>query len=153
MSPNSKAEAIVRRFYCEVLGQGRIELADELFAAEYVEHQDIDLDQEGIEPAKVWFQAIASALPNRVVVIEDVLALGELVVARWSLGGRQTRPFLGVPPSNRSVDMRGTSVFRVENDRIVEGWNVSERHHLLWQLRNRPRLLPETEADLEFSAT
>lgn len=133
---SSENEEIVRRFYQEVLGQGRVEIADELFVADYLEHQGLGRDRPGLAAAKAWFEAIEHAFPGRVVVLEDLITQSESVVARWSLSSVYARPLMDMPPSGRQIKIGGTSVFRLSEGRIVEGWNVADSDVLMLQLRS-----------------
>jgi steroid delta-isomerase-like uncharacterized protein len=134
MPMSQENEDVVRRFYREVLGQGRIDVSDELFTTDYVEHQDLDTDRPGLAGAKAWFQAIEAAFPNRIVVLEDLIVEADQVVARWSLRATHTRALMGIPPTGRTVEMSATTVFRLANRRIVEGWHVADSEALIQQL-------------------
>ena len=139
---STQNEEIVKRFYREVIGQGRMEVVDKLFGADYLEHQDLDRDRPGLAPAKAWFEAIEHAFPNRMVVLEDLLTQADLVVARWSLAASHTRPLLGMSPTGRTVELSGTSVFRLALGKIVEGWNVADSQVLMLQLRHDQQSAP-----------
>jgi predicted ester cyclase len=59
---------------------------------------------------------------------------GDVVSVRWSLTATHTRAFLGCPASGETVEVTGTSVFRIEEERIVERWNHEDGLGLMRQL-------------------
>ena len=50
------------------------------------------------------------------------------VVHHWTAQGTHKGPFLGIQPTNRKVTINGTSIYRLERSKIVEGyanWNLA----------------------------
>ena len=118
---SEKSEVVIRRFFLQVIGQGRIEVLDDLLRTCYIEHRQGSLFDvtAGI---KTEMQAIRDAFPNRMVVVEDMAFAGDLVWCRWSLSAEHRRPFMGFPATGTVIETSGVDVFRIDKGRIAERW-------------------------------
>ncbi|HWC30432.1 MAG TPA: ester cyclase [Dehalococcoidia bacterium] len=123
----------VKRFYSEMVGHGRLDAAEDLLAADYVDH-DVAPGHAGRNGIVSWLRAFDEGFRNRSVVLDDYVESGDVVSVRWSLTATHTRAFLGFPASGETVEVTGTSVFRIEEERIVERWNHEDGLGLMRQL-------------------
>jgi steroid delta-isomerase-like uncharacterized protein len=62
------------------------------------------------------------AFPDLRFTIADTIAEGTEVVIHWTAVGTHKADFLGIPPTGRTAHISGTSIFRIEDDKIVEDW-------------------------------
>ena len=62
------------------------------------------------------------AFPDLTVTVEDLVAEGNKVAARWIWGGTHRGDMMGIPPTNKQVAATGTSIHRVAEGKIVESW-------------------------------
>ena len=99
---------VVRRFIREVLSGGRLDRVDELCAPGYVNRAfGADL------PAfKQMLAGLAAALPERHVDVEELIAEGNAVVARFTLEMRD--------PAGKPISVRGLTYYRLADGKIVE---------------------------------
>jgi predicted SnoaL-like aldol condensation-catalyzing enzyme len=99
---------VVRRFINEVLSGGHLDRIDELLGPSYVNRAfGVDL------PAfKGMLPGLVSALPERLVDIEELIAEGDAVVARYTMEMRDA--------SGKTVSVRGLTYYRLADGRIVE---------------------------------
>lgn len=99
---------VVRGFITEVLSGGQLDRIDELLAPGYVNRAfGADL------PAfKGMFPGLVSALPERRVDIEELIAEGDAVVARYTMEMRDA--------TGTTHSVRGLTYYRVTDGRIVE---------------------------------
>jgi len=61
--------------------------------------------------------------------IEDLVAEGDMVVARYTTRAIHGAELFGVPPSGRKVTLTGMEMYRLSNDKVAEFWgeyNMSE---------------------------
>ena len=77
---------------------------------------------------------LRKALPDRVDVIEDIVADGDRVAMLWRLNATHTGNLFGIPPTGKRIDIYEVGFFRVVNERIVEGWFMCDELGLLIQL-------------------
>jgi steroid delta-isomerase-like uncharacterized protein len=85
---------------------------------------------------------IVHAIPDFNVTIEDLIAEGDRVVARTKERGTQENEFEGMPATGRSFEVDEVNIFRFENGKIAEVWQISDQLGFLSQLG----LLPEPTA-------
>jgi steroid delta-isomerase-like uncharacterized protein len=122
-----------RRYYDEVLNQGRIELLDHLAARDYEEHDPLPGQGTGREGLKDRVSALRRAL-GQTFTVEDVIAAGDRVVVRWTATGRHVGDFMGMPASGRSFTIAGIDIHRFQDGRMAEHWHVVDQLALLQQL-------------------
>jgi steroid delta-isomerase-like uncharacterized protein len=117
-------KALVRRFYEEVWHKGNVEIADEVFAPDYVRH-DLRPTQSapGPEGQKQIARAFRTAFPDLRFDVEIVIAEGDHVVARWTASGTHAGIWGDVEPTGRFVTFSAVNIFRFENGRVAEIWN------------------------------
>ena len=66
--------------------------------------------------------------------VEDLVAEGDKVVARWTSIGTHDGSFQGIPPTGKTITTSGITVFRLENGKIVKEWSESDMLGMLQQL-------------------
>jgi ketosteroid isomerase-like protein len=101
-------KAVVRRFITEVLVGGDVDLIDDLLAAEYVNRGMGGMDRDAF---KAWL-SVASAGPGGRMEIEDLVAEGDAVVARFS--------YAIALPNGEQIQARGLTFYRLADGRILD---------------------------------
>lgn len=131
----SEKKARVRRLFEEIWNKGNLPLADECFASSYIHHDPATPDfGRGPEGEKKRATLYRTAFPDIQLTIEDLIAEGETVVARWSCRGTHSGDLAGIAPTGRQVNVSGMSIARFDGTKIVEGWVNWDAHGLLEQL-------------------
>ena len=130
---SAENKALVRRWFEEVWNQGRAEAIDEMLASHAVVH---GLGTTGPGPAgfKPFHAAYRDAFPNVTIQLHDLVAEGNIVAARWSGTGTHRGNGLGFDATNRAIQFSGMVFVRVENGKLVEGWNQFDQLGMLQQL-------------------
>jgi predicted ester cyclase len=62
------------------------------------------------------------AFPDIHVTIEDLIAEGDKVVARWTGGGTNTGEMMGMPPTGKAFKVTGVNTFRISGGKVVDTW-------------------------------
>ncbi len=128
-------KAIIRRFYEEVWVKGSLAVAEELVADQCILHPPDPRLPPGPLGQLLIPVAFRKAFPDFHLVIELMLAEGDLVAARWAIQGTHEGKFGEIPPTGKYVsDYTGTQVFRLAGGKIVEIWINRDDLRLLWQL-------------------
>lgn len=130
----SDNEALVRRYYDEVLNGRRPELVDELAVEDYVEHDPFPGQGNGRDDLRARVLLLLDGLNPVHFTIEDVVAGGDRVVVRWTQTATQSGPFLGLPATGRSFSISGIDIHRIRDGRLAEHWHVVDLFSLLQQL-------------------
>ena len=135
MNAMDDAKVLVRRFYEEAWDQGQLDVADELFASDYVRHDlRADVAAPGPQGQKDIATAFRAAFPDLRFVVDFVLAEGDYVAARWTATGTNTGPWGGIAPTGRRVSLSAVNVFRFADGVVVELWNHRDDLGLMEQL-------------------
>ena len=113
-------KAIVRRVY-DAFGSGGVDLLDELVAADFRDRDPMPGQAPGLAGLKQAVGLFRAAFPDGEVVVDELVAEGDQVVARVTLRGTQTGEFFGAAPSGRLVRAEGVESFRIAKGKIVEG--------------------------------
>lgn len=119
-------KALLRRWFDEVWNKGRAEAIDEMFAADGVAHGLSDDPEHPIRGGggfKPFHQTFRGAFPDIEIVVEDMIAEGDKVVARCSVRGKHAGDNLGIAASNAPVEFTGIAIVQIRNGKIVEAWN------------------------------
>jgi steroid delta-isomerase-like uncharacterized protein len=122
MSEENKALA---RRWTEILTQGNFDLAEEIYASDFVAHDPtMPEDVRGVEGRKEFYSMYRSAFPDADITIEDQVAEGNTVATRWTGRGTHQGELMGVPPSGNRVEVMGVTISRIEGGKIVEEWGI-----------------------------
>lgn len=118
--------------YQEELLEGDIEALKEIFSPDYVLHQpgqDRSLE-EGIEALKQQ----RAMLTDWTISVEAIIAKRDKVILRYI--GRATHggDVEGFPATGNKIEVEGIEIVRIENGKIVEGWEILDRLGLMMQL-------------------
>jgi predicted ester cyclase len=108
----------------QVCARGDLELAQECYAADFVDHVNArDLHgHEGIRRSTDLYRALFDDLQIRVV---DQITEGDRVVSRWVMTGSNR---------GRPAELTGITISRLEAGRIVEDWTALDSLEPLRQL-------------------
>ena len=127
------SEQLYRRLIDEVFNQGRMEVADELVAANAVEHQRGG-GGDGPEGVKRTARLLRTAFSDFSLTIEDLVVDGDTVWARQRGGGTNSGSFFGHPATGRTAYVDVIDVVRFENGRLVAHWGVPDQLGMMLQL-------------------
>ena len=133
MSEQNKA--VVRRVFDELWNKGNLPVADELFASTYTHHDPSTPDAgRGPESEKKRVTLYRTALHDLRLTIEDIIAEGEMVTARWSCRGTHKGDLNGIAPTGKQIAISGISMVRFASGKMVEGWINWDALGLMQQL-------------------
>ena len=107
---------IVRRFITEALSGRNLGLADEVLAPNYVNR----MTGADLAAFKGMLKGMSTALSDVRFEIDDLVAEGDSVVARWKMEATHTGSLMGETPTGKRVSSRGLTYYRLVNGQIVE---------------------------------
>jgi predicted ester cyclase len=85
------------------------------------------------------FRGIFGRMPELEARVEDRIIAGDRVVARMSLTATHTQPLQGIAPTGRRFTLRTIDIWRVENGKFAEHWDIVDFAGLQRQLRGEPQ--------------
>jgi serine phosphatase RsbU (regulator of sigma subunit) len=128
-------KALVRRFTEEVINQGNLDVADELLAPEFVDHDVIPGKLGGIEDVKRWIAERRASFSDLHFSIEEQIAEGDKVVTRIISSGTHDRnEYRGIAARGARITMETVNIYRVVEGKIVEVRHTANTAGL-WQQR------------------
>jgi predicted ester cyclase len=114
-------KSLVRREQEELWNHsGDLDAAEELFVAG--------------EAAKQQAADFRRGFPDVTSTIEDLIAEGDKVVARWRSRATHRGDYMGITPSGKEVEFTGISIYRIEGNKIAESWSVEDQFGLMRQI-------------------
>jgi steroid delta-isomerase-like uncharacterized protein len=114
---------IVHRFMDEGWSQGKTNVATELLANNCRFHDEVFPHlTSGAENLRRHIESCRAGFPDLKFTIDDTIAERDEVVAHWTAQGTHKGQFLGMPATNKKASVSGTSIYRLENGKIVESW-------------------------------
>jgi Predicted ester cyclase len=116
----AKNKAIAARVFEEIFNQAKFQVADEIYAPDFVNHglhRDATLqeDQNAVHAER-------KAFPDLKMTVNLMTAKDDLVTAVWTFRGTHTGSGLGLPPTGARIELRGITVWRIVNGKISEEW-------------------------------
>ena len=132
-----KNMALARKVFEDVQSKGNTALIDELVTSDYVGHTPFG-DIHGPDGARQFDAMLRKAFPNYQVTVEDQIAQGDRVATRWTCRGTNKGEFQGMPPTGKSMEVSGMTIFRIANGKLVEGWNIPDVYGVLQQIGALP---------------
>ena len=120
--PHEENREIIRRFNEDVWGKGHVDLVDELFSPDFVDHYRAPGGPPGRDGIRYDVQRIRAAFPDLEIISEDIVCEEDRVALRWSGRGTHKQDLPGIPVTGRQITMSGMHFFRIGDSRIVERW-------------------------------
>jgi len=136
MVAEAENKAIFRRFYEGAWNHDDLAAVEELLAPDFINHE---LPVEHTAPHReLYKQAIIEnrrIFPDWTLVIEDLIAEGERVVARWT--GRGTHAAEGPEPAfyGKHITTHGITIIRVVGSWITDFWKSEDTLAALQRLK------------------
>jgi predicted ester cyclase len=81
------------------------------------------------------FRGIFGRMPDVQMRVEDRIIAGDKVVARTLLTATHTQPIQGIAPTGRRFSFRTIDIWRVENGKLAEHWDLVDFTGMQKQLR------------------
>jgi steroid delta-isomerase-like uncharacterized protein len=149
-------KAVAMRVFDEIFNQGKFQVADEIYAPDFENHGlhrsvDLKTDQDAVHAEK-------KAFPDLRMSVQQMVAEGDKVAVLWTFQGTHTGSgYEGLPPTGTNVEVRGITIWRIVDGRIVEEWSsfsetggyIAMFAHLKWWLLLAGLLLLATVIAIE----
>ena len=129
-------QALAARFHEEIFQQGRLEVADEICAADFRWYGPGLPPEGGAGPQFVrrFANMLRSAFPDAAFSAEESIAEGDKVVERWTMRGTHQGEFQGTPRTGKQVTVTGIDIFRISGGKLAELRQEVDNLGLLQQL-------------------
>jgi steroid delta-isomerase-like uncharacterized protein len=115
---------LIRSYYEEVFNKHQSSAADRFVATDFIEHNP-RLPQ-GLAGNKQFVTNVLAAFSDYHGEIRNLVAEGDMVVARVQWTGTNDGPYEGRPATGNKLVFSTSNFFRIENGKIAERWDVVE---------------------------
>ena len=103
-----------------------------IFTEAYIQHSG--RSPNGLAAQIENFRAIFARMPDVELRVEDRIISGDKVVGRNTWSGTHTQPLQGIAPTGRRFSMRTIDIWRVEQGKFAEHWDIVDTAGLQKQL-------------------
>ena len=131
-SQQDKNKTIARRVSRRDLQSEQVEVADEIYAKDFVNHglhRSVGLLED--QAAVRWEKTV---LPNLTMTVNLITAEGDLVTVVWTARGTNTGNAGGFPATGVKIEERGITVWRIVHGKIRDEWSAFDQLRLVRQV-------------------
>ncbi|MCG2623890.1 flavin reductase [Arthrobacter sp. I2-34] len=122
-------DSFITTVWAAAWDRGEVQSLDSLVTEDYVRISKASGKQAGLADLKEEILAVREGFPDLTTTIDNVVLDGDTAAIFWTSRGTHTRPFHGVPPTNRPVETRGSNILVLREGRIAREtvtWDGSE---------------------------
>jgi steroid delta-isomerase-like uncharacterized protein len=139
LSDSNDKKALPRRVFHEILNEGRLDVADEIVASDFLLHSPTRPEPfEGPEGFKGFVTDLRRGFPDLKVTIHQMIAEGEIVSIRSHVTGTHLGTYRGIPATGRKIAQTQLHMFRVADGQIHESWQEIDGLGIMQQLKIFP---------------
>jgi len=103
-----------------------------LFTESYIQHSG--RSPSGLAAQIENSRRLDAATPDRQIHVEDCIIAGDKIVARNTYSATFTKPILGFAPTGKPFTFRTIDIWRVENGKLAEHWDLTDTESVLRKL-------------------
>jgi steroid delta-isomerase-like uncharacterized protein len=128
-------KAVVQRFF-DAINNGTLDELPELVAPDVVDHNAVIFMQpEGPGGVTEGIRMLLQGFPDLHLTIQELLAEGDQVVARFTMSGTNTGDYRGLPaPTQQHFESEAIAILRIADGRVAEVRGTADRLGMLTQL-------------------
>jgi predicted ester cyclase len=122
----------------EIFNKGNLDLIPVLISPDYVNHQANGQDVKGIDGYRQMVIFMRTNMPDLHYAIDDSIVEGDTTASRCTLTGTFSGKVGDIEVKDKKVNIKQFIFARVEGDKVVEGWSLSDSAMLYQQLGISP---------------
>jgi steroid delta-isomerase-like uncharacterized protein len=132
MSTLAKNKKLVETLCNTVFQKHDFSKLDEIMRDDYIQHNE-DTPQ-GKAGFKQFFEQMFKAMPDFSYTIKKIVAEGDTVMMYSTTTATHLGEWLGNPPTGNKLNFDVVDIFRIENGKIAEHWDVADTLKLFTQV-------------------
>lgn len=106
----------------------------DLAAVDYIDHSIPSGMPNNREGWKMLSAGYIAAFPDIHVHELDIIANDSHATARFRLTGTHQGELMGIPASNKSIDVTAMMILRIEDGKVIERWEELDTMRLMQQI-------------------
>jgi len=123
---------VLANFGASVFAKKAFSELPELMREDYIQHNP--LVAQGSKGFREFFEAWFKAVPDFKYELKKIVSEGDLVWAYGTYSGTQKGDWLGIPATGKTYTFDAVDIFRVEDGKLAEHWDVLDVYGLFKQL-------------------
>lgn len=127
---------LIEKLFNDILNRNNPEAINYIVAEDYFEQDLIKGQRQGREGVIQRLEIIFNAFPDANYKMNDVVSEGNKIAVRWTMTGTHKGEFMNIPPTDKSITLKGIDIYDIENDMIVSHWNEQDLLGLISQLKD-----------------
>jgi predicted ester cyclase len=134
------SRAVVKRFFEDVLTEHNLDVLAEIASPHILIHptaMPCEASYYGITGAGGWLGRQWQTFPDLTVTDAFMVAQGDIVAVHLTAQGTSKGRFLMLPPTGNPVEYTGSSMVRVEDDKIAEIWEARNTLGIMRQINSQ----------------
>ena len=139
MTPEENKQLL--RTFSDEMHKGNLGAVRKLLSEDFVSH---DLSRPEFAGDREAFlkeaERYVDAIRNAKGTVEDIFAVGDKVVLRWTCAGTQVKDLPNIPSRGKNYRIAGITIARVVQGKITELWESCDVYGLMTQLGALPEL-------------
>jgi predicted ester cyclase len=131
ISQEERNKTLIRSYIEEIFNKHNLSSIERYFGGDSIEGSP-QAGKGGVG-SEQFINEFFEAFPEWRAAIEHIVAENDLVVVFLNGSGTHKGEFLGIPPTNKLVNIRSAELYKIENERITGHWYVMDQLNLLKQ--------------------
>jgi steroid delta-isomerase-like uncharacterized protein len=132
MSKIEKNKKLVETLCTTVFQKHDFSRLNEIMRDDYIQHnEDVPQGRTGF---KEFFEQMFKAMPDFNYTIKKIVAEGDTVMMYSTTTATHLGRWLGNPPTGNKLKFDVVDIFRIENGKIAEHWDVADTLKLFTQV-------------------
>jgi predicted ester cyclase len=129
----SEQKALVERLFAEVINAGDLDVADELFAPDYVDHGPMG-EMHGRDAFKDVVRMWRAAVPDVNCAVENWFESDDMAAWNIRVSGTHEGEMMGIPGTGRAFEYVTPNIGRFADGMAVEHWADQGMFQFLTQI-------------------
>ncbi len=125
-------KALIGKFAEEVFVKKDLTKLEKYMHQNYIQHNP--LVAQGLEGFRAFFQNWFSSAPDFNYTLKKIIADEDHVWVYGTYSGTHKDDWLGIPATHKSYSFDAVDIFRIEDGKLAEHWDVLDVYGLFKQL-------------------
>lgn len=132
MSSTAENKKLVETLIKTVFQDHDFSKLDEIMRDDYIQHNpDVPQGKAGF---KKFFEQMFGAMPDFRYTVKKIVAEGDIVMTYSTTTATHLGEWLGNPPTGNKLNFDVVDIFRIEDGKIAEHWDVADTLKLFTQV-------------------
>ena len=127
-------DKLARTIVEQVIGQGKVELIDDLVNDDFIEHEGPPDVPQGKAALHGFVEMFRGAFPDLTTKVVATAVSGDEVWIQSTATGTHKGDFNGIPPTGKKIEIALFDRVRTSDGKAAEHWGLSDNLTLMIQL-------------------